>query len=723
MNIKTEDIDAMLRDLGFDDAEIARRKAFLEFTDEDVARLVEFHRMIEETGECAFFVEEFYRHLLAFPETARFITDPAMLARLKKMQTEYFHTLTAGDYGPAYARHRVRVGVAHERVGLAPKWYLGAYSKYLSLLIPKGWELLQHDPQKAIETFQALFKIVFFDMNLAIDTYILADRQAIQRKAAQLDALSRVAVAITSSLDPRNILQQIMSLGITLTGSKAACIAFYDQETKHFKEWVTQGLSEHFVQNIAFRPGGLADEAFTTTAGIYILSNDQPGTKHQLSKLARDEGIQSFICLPLTSHANHLGVIYFYRSDRDMFLSEEIEILTTFANLVAGAIDNARLHARAVEQSVTDALTGLNNRRLFDVRLAEELERSKRFGKPFSLMMLDIDQFKRINDSLGHEAGDIVLKTLAGILLKQVREVDFVARYGGEEFMFVLPEIDGSGAKLVAERIRRAVAGTPFRLPDGREIGVTVSLGIACYPRCAEDVGDMLRRADQALYAAKQGGRNRVVLYREMLKAELEHDSQRIVELLRDNLANITPIVAAVDAKAAFMQGHSDKVARYAVQLGQALGLPQDDVERLRQAGLLHDVGLLAVPDAILNKTETPTAQEWDVIRRHPAAGAEILEQVPALLPIAAAVRHHHERFDGSGYPDGLKDGAIPYFARILAVANAYSAMTVNWPMRLALPPEEVGKILRDGAGKQFDPDIVAAFVQALEASPPPLQA
>lgn len=236
------DTEAALHDLGIDDAEVTRRKKYLDLTERDVARLVAFHRRIEESRECAFFVEAFYRHLQSFPETARFIEDPVTLARLKKAQAEYFHTLTAGDYGHAYIRDRLRVGLAHERIGLEPKWYLGAYNLYLFQLVPKVQEYFGHDLRAATETLQALVKIIVFDMGLAIDTYIYAVQRAIRRTTERLAALNQVAIAITSSSSLNDILNEIMRSGIQLTAARAACIAFYDQGAGRFKEWVTQGL-------------------------------------------------------------------------------------------------------------------------------------------------------------------------------------------------------------------------------------------------------------------------------------------------------------------------------------------------------------------------------------------------------------------------------------------------------------------------------------------------
>jgi len=329
---------------------------------------------------------------------------------------------------------------------------------------------------------------------------------AVSEKTVRLAALNQAAGALNSTLSLEGILDKIMYYATDVSHANAACVAFYDEQSGRFTEWVTQGLSDHFERNMAFRIGGLADETFET--GRHVLSNDRPETKHQLSKLTRDEGIRSFVCLPLTSHDSRLGVIYVYRKDRDEFSSEEIDLLTAFAHLAAGAISNARLHTLTAEQARTDGLTGLYNRREFDERLDAEFRRAQRYAKPFAFLFLDIDHFKRVNDTYGHEAGDVILKTLADILTRQFRDVDIVARFGGEEFVVMLPEIDGGTAKGVAERVCRAVAETPFRLHDGREIPVTVSIGVSCYPSCASTPEEIVGRADQSLYIAKEAAQN-----------------------------------------------------------------------------------------------------------------------------------------------------------------------------------------------------------------------
>jgi two-component system, cell cycle response regulator len=300
------------------------------------------------------------------------------------------------------------------------------------------------------------------------------------------------------------------------------------------------------------------------------------------------------------------------------------------------------------------------------------------------------------------------------VVATQLREVDLATRYGGEEFVVMLPETDDVAAQHSAERIRQAVAGTAFMLPDGAEINMTVSIGVASYPGCAASAEELIVRTDQALYLAKQTGRNRVVLYRDMLTAEIEKDPNRIVELLREGPHNIQQVVTAVAAKAVFYRGHNDMVEQTAMRLAEVLDLAPAEREALRLASQLHDIGMVVIPDAVLNKKTPLSPAERRQIRQHPAVAAQLLEQVPALRHLAPVVRHHHECWDGGGYPDGLKDEAIPYLARVLAVADSYGSLICDWPGRKAGSPDVAIAALRAAAGTQLDPAIAQALVGAL---------
>ena len=695
----------------WDPSEAEQRKAFLEFGAQDARLLVELHALLAD--QASFFVDDFYAHLLSFEDTRRLIPDEATLNKLKKTQLSYFNRLTAGEYDADYLQDRLRIGVAHQRADLAPQWYIGAYNKYLALLLPKIWRFYPGDEQKLLATTRALLKVVFLDMGVAIDAYIDAHQQAIRHKATQLAALNQVAVAISSSLGLQELLDKILQSGASLAASQAASIVFHDEGSRRFDQAHARGLSEHFVHNMRFRDDGLAAEAFRTHS--HIVSSDRADSRHKLSQLARDEGIRSFICLPLASHARRMGVLYVYRKDADSFLAEEIELLTTFSYLAAGAMENAQLHAKAVTLAATDTLTGLANRRTFDARLKDEFQRTQRFSESFALLFLDIDHFKQVNDTYGHQAGDEVLKSLARIFKKHLREVDIAARYGGEEFAAILPESGEAEAQAVAERIRKAVAEAPFLLPGGKEVPVTVSIGVASYPGCAADADQIVAHADQAMYLAKQMGRNRVCLYQEMLPLGTEACAARVVALLREGPQTANMVAALVDAHIGHFRDHADKVQKLVAKLAGKLDLSKKDRETLHLAATLHDIGQIAIPASIVNKREEFTPQEWVRIKQHPVTGAELIAQAPALSHILPAVRHHHEHFDGSGYPDGLRGEQIPYLARVLGVVDAYTSLTSDRPYRRALKPYEARALIAAGSGKQFDPELAAQFVAVLD--------
>jgi diguanylate cyclase (GGDEF)-like protein len=338
---------------------------------------------------------------------------------------------------------------------------------------------------------------------------------AIGDKTQRLRALNEVALVVTSSLSLNKILDRIMMYGMPLCGAHGVCIAFYDQTEKRFHSWVTRGLSDQFLAGITFPPGGMADAAMRGEE--YVVSNGLHGTQYPLSAQAREEGIRSIICLPLASGEHRLGVIFFYRSDRDHFDVEEIELIRTFSSLAAHAIGNASVHARTVDLAQTDGLTGLFNRRRFDQRLHDEVVRAQRTQKTFAILLFDLDRFKPVNDTYGHLVGDTVLRATAAVLKREVRDIDMAARIGGEEFMVLLPETGAEAAHQVAERIREAIAAEPISLEDGTTLRVTASVGVAIFPRDATAELLLVEKADRALYMAKRDGRNRTVVYAEQV--------------------------------------------------------------------------------------------------------------------------------------------------------------------------------------------------------------
>ena len=368
------------------------------------------------------------------------------------------------------------------------------------------------------------------------------------------------------------------------------------------------------------------------------------------------------------------------------------------------ALEAARQEADRLAR--VDPLTGAFNRRHFSEALESELARAGRQGTGTGLLAVDIDHFKVLNDLHGHAVGDEVLVHVAGRIADALRGYDTLARWGGEEFVVLLPGFSARDDLLSAgERVREAVEDTPAVI-RGSRFPLTVSVGAASNdPRDADPAG-LVERADRALYAAKNAGRNCVVLHDDLAGAG-------VLEPVAVRLARTFAISAG--AREGMPPNHLEDVAELSSRVALELRLTSIDAVRCRLAGWLHDVGKVAVPDHILNKPGPLTEDEWEIMREHVVIGEHLVRQVPELADAAAAVRHHHERWDGTGYPDRLSGEAIPLPARIVAVVDAYSAMTSPRVYSKARSSFAAIAELERCAGTHFDPNVVSAFHRVLE--------
>ena len=424
------------------------------------------------------------------------------------------------------------------------------------------------------------------------------------------------------------------------------------------------------------------------------------------------EGINSFISLPLIAHGEVLGSLNLATRLAKLPSPDYLERLKPMAEQVAMALRNYNLYQQVKLESITDVLTGLYNHRYFHEQLEIHIKREMRRGGCLSLLMADLDHFKLFNDTNGHVLGDEALKAVGEIIRTSVRAEDLAARYGGEEFVVLLSGVDTPRAQLVAERLRRRVEAYPFKVKPETLAHLTMSMGIASFPRDAHSREGLVKKADQALFMAKARGRNRVCIY----NPEEAQQEAPVEELLQKELSLgiIQALAAAVDAKDPYTYRHSETVARYAVALARKINLTAEEIEEARMAGLLHDVGKIGIADEILRKRGRLTDEEWKILREHPVLSHNIVRHVPSLHPILPAILHHHERFDGNGYPGGLEGEEIPLMARILYIADAYHAMISDRAYRPALRPEEAVEQLKANVGKQFDPLLVEAFITLL---------
>jgi diguanylate cyclase (GGDEF)-like protein len=375
-----------------------------------------------------------------------------------------------------------------------------------------------------------------------------------------------------------------------------------------------------------------------------------------------------------------------------------------------------------------DRLTGIPNRETLLATLAAEVERAGRHYKPLAIAFIDIDRFKPINDTYGHNSGDAVLRQIARLIADSIRASDTFGRYGGEEFMLILPETTPEDAVGLAEELRSLVATADLRIADGQLLKATISVGIAGGRGSELQLDMVVDRADAAMYAAKSLGRNRTYLYRELdeeapvrrapISADRRAQATAIGQWASDTA---TQALASVLAPQPHHRGRpSDMIAALATGIGLEMGLPAEEIERIRIAALLHDLGKIAIPDEILDKPTTLSASEWQAIGEHPRIGQVILEQASNLREAIPVVLHHHERFNGGGYPHGLRGNEIPLGARIVAVADAYHAMVHDRPYKEALTHEQALAEIQAHAGTQFDPAVVEVFCAIYDRAVPP---
>jgi diguanylate cyclase (GGDEF)-like protein len=385
------------------------------------------------------------------------------------------------------------------------------------------------------------------------------------------------------------------------------------------------------------------------------------------------------------------------------------ERLSRFADLVGLAVAGAAAQARLVAEATTDPLTGLLNHRALHERLSEQAAIAARTGQPLSVVVFDVDRFKALNEALGYEVGDDVLREVARRARAAAREGELLARVGGDEFAALLPGTSAEDARLAAERLRHAIVDEPFQ----GELELTLSAGVAD-TTVTHDGAELLALADGALYWAKSNGRDTTCVYDPAVVEELSA-TERAERLERTKaLGAVRALAQAIDAKDAATIQHSERVATLAARLAEASGWSPPDVARLHDAGLVHDVGKIGIPDAILSKPGRLTDEEYDAIKRHSALGARIVSEVLDAEQVAW-VRGHHERHDGRGYPDALCGEDIAEGARLMALADAWDAMTGARVYSDAMPIDAALAEVERCEGTQFHPAAVAALRTVFE--------
>jgi diguanylate cyclase (GGDEF)-like protein/putative nucleotidyltransferase with HDIG domain len=417
------------------------------------------------------------------------------------------------------------------------------------------------------------------------------------------------------------------------------------------------------------------------------------------------------VIVPVKSRNELTGMILLSSKESNRpYILDDLDLLTYLGTSTGVAFDNARLYANAQAEATTDSLTKLYNHRYFLRALSEQIDQLG--SNELSLLLIDLDFFRLYNDLYGHFDGDRALQQIAAILTQIVGSRGIVSRYGGEEFTVLLPHHDAHKAYEVAEKIRLEIQRAFMNSSDATQQFLTASIGICSYPQSAPTADELLKRTDFAMYTAKNKGKNQTVIYTPGVTSA-EPEAGVPLENFESEPAYATTIyalTAAIDAKDQYTFGHSQRVAEYATTLAKSLNLDPSHLMILREAALLHDVGKIGIPEHVLNKTERLTTAEFEIIKKHVEMSITIIKHLPSLNYVLPAVIGHHERWDGKGYPRGMKGESIPLLARCLAIADAFDAMTSDRPYHRGISVYDTLQEIERNSGTQFDPELVVIF-------------
>lgn len=561
-----------------------------------------------------------------------------------------------------------------------------------------------------------------------------------QERARHLSFLNNVSKTAISSEDAQQMLAEIVGEIQKNFQFDHIGIGILDYATKDIEIKAEAGTTAKALGKRIPLGVGIVGRVARTNEMALVQNTDEG---HLLGILRES---RSVLCLPITYGESMLGVLNVESQRENVFSPQDVLIMNTLADLLATALHNAFVFQKLQQQSITDGLTGIKTRRFFWEALTAEWRRASRSGRPFSVVMVDLDKFKKVNDSMGHLEGDLVLARVGRLLEQKCRQSNVVARYGGDEFVILMPETGVEQAQILSERLRLWIATDPML----SERQITGSFGVASFPLHGSTAEDCLRVADAGMYVSKHAGGNRVSTAEEYAEGETlavqrqliagyiegflqrEHTGPEYAEELVVTLKKfcgpegechpevlkeaIEVLCHAAETREVHAATHGESVARHSRMVGRALGMEADELADLVYAGRVHDVGKIFLPEKILNKPGPLTEDEYYLVKMHSKVGAEILATIPGSRRLREWVEHHHENFDGSGYPGGLRGEEIPLGARILHVADAYVNMTTDRPFAAGRSPEAAMAELEALSGTQFDGMIVRILTRQLKA-------
>lgn len=604
--------------------------------------------------------------------------------------------------------------------------------------------------------------IEVYQRNIALEKEIALRTEELRKANQTLLTLEHVWDMMNSSRPLSSVLETIVSSLHGEFGYLYSCILQKQLDTQGsffaFKTYLQNSFSNELDKCL---PNNLFETRFNIKEGSYlheVLQNKEIKYFNNLKEVLTqilpfeisDGKIEEFktknpskslIALPIVSKG-FIGILMVF-SPREETKDSELNFLNLFARQIELAITIANLFETVKKQAVTDPLTELFNRRFYEDALSREAVRALRLNQPFTLISLDLDKLKHINDTLGHSAGDAAIKAVSRVINKNSRSVDVPSRVGGEEFTIILPGVDSQGGLVAAERIRASLEN---EYVEG--VGhITASIGVATFIEMTTDVDELVEIADKAMYFAKQNGRNQVKLAEvqdsiswqdiaidafvqildkhkipfgrktadeliKKLQTKQENNSGTFTrELLFDVVDTISRTYTPY-----YTQGTTKQKIELAYAIAKRFELTKADMDKLKLAMLLYDIGNVMIPSDVLSKKDPLTKEEKDVITKHPIIGAqEILKPISHVSSIIPIIEHHHENWDGSGYPDNKKGDDIPLISQIILIVDSYYAMISERPYRRAYTKEEAIIEIQNLAGKKYSEELVREFKNAIK--------
>lgn len=457
--------------------------------------------------------------------------------------------------------------------------------------------------------------------------------------------------------------------------------------------------------------------------------------KDKVKEFLKEAKMKSYILVPLVSKQTHFGSLIVF-SSRENISNSELNFLSLFAKQIELAITIADLFQAVKEQAITDGMTGLYNRRYFEEYIKKEAIRAMRQNQKFTVIGLDLDHLKQINDTSGHNYGDIAIKAIAEVLKSNARSIDIAARMGGEEFNLILPGVDIEGGCIAAERIRKAIESVELE-----KIGrITASLGVATYPDQSDDIQELLELTDQAMYESKRNGRNRVSIAKPsyetswqeiavntfvdiLSKHRIPMDNvtsrlltEKLMEMNNDRLYQVADALVQSYNPEHQTGGMKQKV-ELATMLAKRFDLPKEAIDKLRIAILLYDIGNTMLPKELLNKKEPLNEEDKTSIKQHPIIAArEILKPISNIVDVIPIIEKHHENWNGTGYPEKISGNDIPIESQIILIIDSYFALMEKRPYRDALSSEDAIKVIQEEVDKKWNSKLADEFISLVKS-------